>query len=100
MNEKNFELNLSDYKRRTQVSYEEYQDFIRWYMKKCNIRVLKVKDRVSNRTVIDKKTKEQVSQTIIKGYGVGYLIFDNFYEQYIKEKQAEATPVIWVVNTR
>lgn len=75
-------IDLSSYKLRTQVTYDEYTAFISWYMKRSNIRVLKIKDRVGLRTVIDKKTKEPVCQQITKGYDTGYLIYDNFLEEY------------------
>lgn len=81
----NFELDLSNYKGRTQVTYEEYIEFLSWYKKRCNIRVLKIKDTVRSRKVIDKKTKENVAATYSNYGKVGYVIYNNFYELFKKE---------------
>lgn len=77
-----FSIDLSSYKYRTQVTEDEYREFISWYKQYANIRVLKVKDMVSTRTVKDKKTKESVCQEITKGMNTGYLIFDDFYKKW------------------
>jgi hypothetical protein len=75
-------MDLSRCKGRTQVTMEEYDEFIRWYKKRCNIRVLKIKDMVNTRYVKDKKTKETVCEEHIKGFDMGYLIYDNFYKEW------------------
>lgn len=79
-------MDLIGYKGRVQVHADEYDKFIQWYMKKEHIRVLKVKEKVGIRTVIDKKTKEKVSQVISKGYEVVYLIYDNFHSEWQDSK--------------
>lgn len=71
------------------VTYEEYVEFVSWYMKYSNIRVLKVKDSVGMRKIIDKKDKSKVAYTWTKGYDVSYGIYQTWYDIY-KDQQVSA----------
>lgn len=66
------------------VDYTEWTEFITWYMKHSNIRVLKIRDRVSTRYVVDKKDKSDVAYTHSSGYCVTYGIYQPWYEKYVE----------------
>lgn len=71
------------------VNHEEWIEFIEWYKKYSNIRVLKIRDKVSTRYVVDKKDKSDVAYTHTSGYCVTYGIYQTWYEKYVEFKGGE-----------
>lgn len=67
------------------VDYDKYKEFLIWYKKYSNIRVLKIKDRVGHRTVTDKKDKSNVAYEWHKYKESAYgIIYQEWYDRFLE----------------
>ena len=66
------------------VDYDKWIEFLEWYKKYSNIRVLKIKDKVGHRTVIDKKDKSNVAYEYHRYGEDSYGIYEDWYDKFLK----------------
>lgn len=65
------------------VTYQEWMEFLEWYKKYSNIRVLNVKDKSPFRYIIDKKDKSYVAYSHGQRQTATYGIYQPWYERYM-----------------